>query len=79
MKSIASLVFMVLALLVSLPLWAGEKSDVVDPAIQKNRFHNITLEMSLKPFKKNNEAYIREVASEVFIQWSALLRQTDTV
>ncbi len=35
--------------------------------------------MSLKPFKKNDKAYIREVAREVFTQWSALLRQTDTV
>ncbi len=52
---------------------------IEDPALQKNRFHNITLEMSLKPFKKNDKTYIREVASEVFAQWSALLRQTDTV
>lgn len=58
---------------------AGQRSEVMDPALQKNRFNNITLEMSLKPFKKNDPAYIREVAAEVFTQWSALLRQTDTI
>jgi hypothetical protein len=50
-----------------------------DPALQKNRFHNITLEMSLKPFKVNDKSYFRSVADEVFTQWSALLRQADTV
>ncbi|MEI6137621.1 MAG: hypothetical protein WCP85_00065 [Mariniphaga sp.] len=58
---------------------AQQKTNIEDPALQKNRFHNITLEMSLKPFKKNDKAYIREVAREVFTQWSALLRHTDTV
>ena len=58
---------------------AQQKTTIEDPALQKNRFHNITLEMSLKPFKKNDKAYIREVAREVFTQWSALLRHTDTV
>lgn len=58
---------------------AQPKTDPHDPALLKNRFNNITLEMSLKPFKVNNKAYIRQVAEEVFIQWSALLRHTDTV
>ncbi|MBE9461659.1 hypothetical protein ACFP1I_30555 [Dyadobacter subterraneus] len=42
-------------------------------------FNNITLEVSLKPFKKNDKAYIREVAKEMFVQWHALLRHADTV
>lgn len=42
-------------------------------------FNNITLETSLKPFKVNEEAYIRSVATEVFTQWHSLLRHTDTV
>lgn len=58
---------------------AQNYSRIIDPALQKNRFQNIVLEMSLKPFKKNNPAYIRKVAEEVFTQWAALLRHTDTV
>lgn len=42
-------------------------------------FNCITLEASLKPFKKNDEAYIREVATEIFTQWHSLLRHADTV
>ncbi|SFD30555.1 hypothetical protein [Spirosoma endophyticum] len=42
-------------------------------------FNNITLEASLKPFKKNDKAYIQQVATELFTQWSSLLRHTDTV
>lgn len=79
MIKIATFVFVLIALLSSFSLATGQKSGIDDPALQKNRFHNITLEMSLKPFKKNNVAYIHEVANEVFTQWSALLRQTDTV
>ena len=60
-------------------VFAQKQLTVKDPALQKNRFHNITLEMSLKPFKVNEKAYMREVADEVFTQWSALLRQADTV
>jgi len=42
-------------------------------------FHNITLEVSLKPFKKKEDAYIRQVATEIFTQWHSLLRHADTV
>ena len=42
-------------------------------------FNNITLELSLKPFKKNDKAYRQQVATELFTQWSALLRHADTV
>lgn len=58
---------------------AGQMPAPGDPSLQQNRFHNITLEMSLKPFKKNDNAYIRAVAREVFVQWAALLRHADTV
>ncbi len=42
-------------------------------------FNNITLEASLKPFKKKDKAYIRQVAIEIFTQWQSLLRHADTV
>ena len=42
-------------------------------------FENITLEMSIKPFKKTDEAYIRGVCAKVFDQWRALLRGRKTV
>lgn len=65
-------------------IWSGTilaqfHSGVEDPTLQKNRFNNITLEMSLKPFKVNDKAYIRKVAEEIFTQWSPLLRSADTV
>lgn len=47
--------------------------------IRGRNFKNITLEMSLKPFKKNEPAYIRGVCREVFTQWAALLRHADQV
>lgn len=59
--------------------FSSKAQSPTDPALLKNRFHNITLEMSLKPFKVNDKAYFRAVADEVFTQWSALLRQADTV
>lgn len=42
-------------------------------------FNNITLEASLKPFKKNDKVYIKRVAKEMFTQWYSLLKHTDTV
>lgn len=42
-------------------------------------FNNITLEASLKPFKKNDKEYIKKVADEMFTQWYSLLRHADTV
>lgn len=42
-------------------------------------YQNITLEMSLKPFKKTDDAYIREVCRKVFEQWGALLRQAKVI
>jgi hypothetical protein len=42
-------------------------------------FNNITLETSLKPFKKKDKNFIKQVATEIFTQWQSLLRHTDTV
>ena len=35
--------------------------------------------MSLKPFKKNDPAYIRGICREVFTQWAPLIRHADQV
>ena len=43
------------------------------------RFNNITLELSLKPFKKNDPAYFKAVSQEIFTQWGSLLRHADTI
>jgi hypothetical protein len=40
---------------------------------------NVTLEMSLKPFKRNDPQYIREVCQELFHQWAPLIRHADQV
>lgn len=79
MKNILFFLLLLGISILSGSIFAQNHLGVEDPALQKNRFQNITLEMSLKPFKVNNKAYIREVADEVFTQWSALIRQADTV
>ena len=55
------------------------RAQLMDSPLKGKSFHNITLEASLKPFKKNDKAYIWEVATEMFTQWHSLLRHTDTV
>lgn len=40
---------------------------------------NITLEMSLKPFKQTDSRYIENVCRKFFTQWSPLLTKADTV
>jgi hypothetical protein len=58
----------------------GQKQINLDePDLQKNRFNNITLEMSLKPFKENDKQYISAVCHEVFTRWASLIRHADTV
>lgn len=42
-------------------------------------FDSITLEMSLKPFKKTDEQYIRNTCSEVFKQWYPLIKNRKVV
>ena len=36
-------------------------------------FYGVTLEMSLKPFQKTDEAYMRMVAERLFDQWRILI------
>ncbi|WP_339789633.1 hypothetical protein [uncultured Imperialibacter sp.] len=43
------------------------------------RFNNITLELSLKPFKKNDKQYIEDACKEIFAGWGSLVRHADTV
>ncbi|MDF2925207.1 MAG: hypothetical protein K0R57_4121 [Paenibacillaceae bacterium] len=40
---------------------------------------NITLEMSLKPFKSMEPAFIEQVCREMFAQWQSLLKHADLV
>lgn len=42
-------------------------------------FNNITIEMSLKPFKENTPEYIHQVCNAAFEQWKPLLNHADTV
>jgi hypothetical protein len=63
----------------ALVLWAFVNLEATAQNIKGQSFQNITLEASLKPFKKNEKAYIRAVAHEMFTQWHSLLRHADTV
>ncbi len=42
-------------------------------------FQNVTLELSLKPFKKTDEAFIRAVCAKIFEQWRPLLKNRKTI
>lgn len=42
-------------------------------------FKNITLEISLKPFKKTTNEHIRSVCRSVFEQWKPLIKNRETV
>ena len=42
-------------------------------------FKTVNHEMSLKPFKKTNDEYIRAVCRNVFEQWRPLLKNRETV
>ena len=50
-----------------------------DSNLKGKPFQNITLEASLKPFKKSDRAFIKRTAAEIFTQWGALLRHADTI
>ncbi len=52
-------------------------ADFKDAKIKN--FKNITLEVSLKPFKKNDKAYIEKVCTEIFNSWKTLLDYSDGV
>ncbi|MFD1143741.1 hypothetical protein ACFQ4C_21615 [Larkinella insperata] len=57
----------------------SETPNLDNSTLKGKPFNNITLEASLKPFKKHDKAYIQQVATELFTQWHALLRHSDTV
>ena len=40
---------------------------------------NITLELSLKPFKQTDSEYIEKVCREIFEDWRPLVRDAETV
>ena len=42
-------------------------------------FENVTLEVSLKPFRKTEEDYVRKIAKQIFEQWRPLLKNRPTV
>ena len=42
-------------------------------------FNGVTLEMSLKPFKKTDKEYIRNVCANVFEQWRPLIKGRKTI
>ena len=42
-------------------------------------FENITLELSLKPFKQTDETYIRKVCAQIFEQWRPLLKKRKSI
>ncbi len=42
-------------------------------------FKDITLEVSLKPFKKTDEKYIKKVCRQIFTQWYPLIKDRETV
>ena len=42
-------------------------------------FRSVSLEMSLKPFKQTDEAYIREVCRRVFTDWRPLLKDRESI
>ena len=45
----------------------------------KNMFENVTLEMSLKPFRRTDDEYIRAVAAHVFSSWRPLLKNRSSI
>ena len=49
------------------------------PNLEGKAFERLTLEMSLKPFRQTDDAYIRSVCTDLFQQWSALIRRVDGV
>ena len=42
-------------------------------------YKNVTLEVSLKPFKNTEEAYIQNVCQRIFTQWHPLIKDCETV
>ena len=42
-------------------------------------FKNITLEVSLKPFKKTDDEYIKKVCADIFRKWYPLLKNRSKI
>lgn len=42
-------------------------------------YKNVTLEVSLKPFKQTDEAYIQKICEKIFEQWRPLVKDCGTV
>ena len=42
-------------------------------------FKNVTLELSLKPFKKTGSEYIKSVCKKIFDDWRPLIKNCDTI
>ena len=42
-------------------------------------FRSVTLEMSLKPFKKVDQEYIQQVCEQVFDQWRPLIKNREVI
>ena len=42
-------------------------------------FENVTLELSLKPFKQTDEVYIQKVCAQIFEQWRPLLKDRKSI
>ena len=42
-------------------------------------YKRVTLELSLKPFKKTEDAYIREVCQKIFAQWRPLIKDCEVI
>lgn len=42
-------------------------------------FHNVTLEMSLKPFKHTDTQTIRQICAQIFEQWRPLIKNRRTI
>ena len=42
-------------------------------------FENVTLELSLKPFKKTDDNSIKNICTQIFEQWHPLLKNRKTV
>ncbi|GHB74916.1 hypothetical protein [Persicitalea jodogahamensis] len=72
-----TLYYLVILFLMAIP--NGSSAQAQLSTVRGKSFNSITLEASLKPFKKNDQAYIRDVAKEMFTQWQSLLRHADTV
>ncbi|MDR1370663.1 MAG: hypothetical protein LBJ72_11165 [Dysgonamonadaceae bacterium] len=77
MRKITINLFLTILLFFPFGLCVCQNIDIGNLPVEK--FHNITLEMSLKPFKSKDKAYIKAVCQKAFSQWVSLLKHADTV